>query len=54
MNVLWKKIMGVCFLQLFNIFRNLSSAQISLKSDELNLKLCYHVNKQQLTKLSLV
>ena len=38
----------------FNICKNLSSAQISLKSGELNLKLCYYANKQQLTKLSLV
>ena len=38
----------------FNICKNLSSAQISLKSGDLNLKLCYYANKQQLTKLSLV
>ena len=45
---------GLKIITRFNICKNLSSAQISIKSGELNLKLCYYANKQQLTKLSLV
>ena len=45
---------GLKIIARFDICKNLSSAQISLKSGELNLKLCYYANKQQLTKLSLV
>ena len=45
---------GLKIKDTFNICKNLSSAQISLKPGELTLKLCYYANKQQLTKLSLV
>ena len=38
----------------FDICKNLSSAHISLKSGDLNLKLCYYAKKKQLTKLSSV